>query len=31
VGSVHLGDMRPGGVRPLTQSEVAALYESVGL
>jgi 23S rRNA pseudouridine2605 synthase len=31
VGSVHLGDMRPGAVRPLTRSELAGLYESVGL
>ena len=31
VGQVRLGDMRPGAVRPLTRSEVAELYESVGL
>lgn len=31
VGTVHLGDMRPGAVRPLTKSELAGLFEAVGL
>jgi 23S rRNA pseudouridine2605 synthase len=31
VGTVTLGDMRPGAVRPLTQSELAGLFESVGM
>jgi 23S rRNA pseudouridine2605 synthase len=31
VGTVHLGDMRPGAVRPLTRSELAGLFEAVGL
>jgi 23S rRNA pseudouridine2605 synthase len=31
IGSVRLGDQRPGRFRPLTQQEVGSLYKSVGL
>jgi 23S rRNA pseudouridine2605 synthase len=31
VGTVTLGDMRPGAVRPLTRSELGGLFESVGM
>jgi 23S rRNA pseudouridine2605 synthase len=31
VGEVRLGDQRPGGVRPLTRTEVSLLYRTVGL
>lgn len=31
VGEVKLGEQRPGKLRPLTQSEVGALYKAVGL
>lgn len=31
VGSVRLGDMRPGAVRPLTRSELAGLFDLVGM
>lgn len=31
VGPVRLGDQRPGSVRPLTATELAALYEEIGL
>jgi 23S rRNA pseudouridine2605 synthase len=31
VGTVPLGDMRPGAVRPLTRSELAGLFDAVGL
>jgi 23S rRNA pseudouridine2605 synthase len=31
VGTVNLGDMRPGAVRPLNRAELAGLFESVGM
>ena len=31
IGDVTLGNQRPGKVRPLTISEVGALYKAVGL
>lgn len=31
VGTVHLGDMRPGAVRPLNRAELSGLFESVGM
>jgi 23S rRNA pseudouridine2605 synthase len=31
IGDVHLGDQRPGRIRPLTQQEVGSLYRSVGM
>lgn len=31
VGPVHLGDLRPGKMRPLTKEEVAGLYTAAGL
>ncbi|HWC22563.1 MAG TPA: pseudouridine synthase [Flexivirga sp.] len=31
VGPVHLGELRPGKMRPLTRQEVAGLYKAAGL
>jgi 23S rRNA pseudouridine2605 synthase len=31
IGPVRLGEQRPGSLRPLTRTEVGALYQSVGL
>lgn len=31
VGTVNLGDMRPGAVRPLNRAELSGLFESVGM
>lgn len=31
VGDVHLGDQRPGSLRPLTRPEIGSLYAAVGL
>ena len=31
VGPVHLGELRPGKMRPLTRAEVAGLYKAAGL
>jgi 23S rRNA pseudouridine2605 synthase len=31
VGPIHLGDTKPGKMRPLTRSEVGKLYSAAGL
>jgi 23S rRNA pseudouridine2605 synthase len=31
IGSVNLGDMRPGSIRVLTRKEIGELYKAVGM